>query len=380
MPATIEVRPAESRRERRLFLRLPWRLYRGDPLWVPPLLSSVARTLDPRHNPFYEHAESRLYLAWRGGRPVGRIVATLNHLHNQRYGDRVGFWGFLETEQDPAITAALLDRAADDLRSHGMTEMRGPFNPSVNAECGLLVEGFDRPPSLMMPYNPPFYPEFVEQAGHRKHQDLLAYYLDHDMVAPGTEARERLERIERLVKRRHPELAVRTLDMRRFEAEVVALGELFNLAREHNWAFVPATPAEMRQMAREIKPIVLPECVVMAEIGGKLAGCTMGLPDVGPLLKKANGRLLPFGWLHLLLGRRRLDAMRIFGAAVHPDFRNLGIIPVLFLQYLRNTKRLGFRWGELSWVAESNLASMRTLEAAFKPRLYKRYRVYEKPL
>ncbi len=380
MAGDVEVRLVASRRERRLFLRLPWRLYRGDPNWVPPLLSSVRHTLDPRHNPFYERAESRLYLAWREGRPVGRIVATINHAHNAYHHDKVGFWGFFETENDSAAAQALLDAAADDLRSHSMTEMRGPFNPSINAECGVLIEGFDRPPSLMMPYNPPFYPQLIERAGHAKHKDLLAYYLDQDMIAPGTEARERLERIEKLVRRRHPELVVRTLDMSRYLEEVLALGELFNAARERNWGYVPVTRAEMLRMAREMRPVVVPECVIMGELGGKLAGCTMGLLDVGPLLQKANGRLFPFGWFHLLFGRKRLDAMRIFGAAVLPEYRHVGIIPVLFLQYLRNSKALGYYWGELSWVAEDNTASIATLDAAFKPRLYKRYRIYQRKL
>lgn len=377
---SIEVRQVAGARERKLFLRLPWAIYTGDPNWVPPLVSSVDRTLDPQHNPFYEHAESRLYLAWRDGQPVGRIVATINRLHNERHGDKAGFWGFFESDEDPDVARALLAQAAEDLRSHGMAEMRGPFNPSINAECGLLVEGFGRPPSLMMPYNPPYYPELLEQAGHVKHKELFAYYLDQDMIAPGTEARARLERIDGLVRRRHPEVAIRTLDMSRYEQEVLALGELFNAARERNWGFVPVTRAELLHTAREMKPIIVPDCVIMAEVGSRLAGCTMGLPDIGPLLQKADGRLFPFGWFHLLFGRRRLDAMRIFGAAVHPDFRNLGIIPVLFLQFLRNTKARGFFWGELSWVAEDNLASVRTLEAAFKPRLYKRYRVYERQL
>lgn len=380
MPDPIEVRQVITRRERRLFLRFPWAVYRGDRNWVPPLISSVGQTLDPRHNPFYDHAESRLYLAWRGGRPAGRIAAIVNRLHNEYRHDKAGFWGFFECEDDPAVARALLDAAADDLRAHGMAEMRGPFSPSINAECGVLVEGFGRPPSLLMPYNPPSYPELIEQAGHRKHQDLLAYYLDQDMIAPGTEARERLERIAALVRRRHPELVIRALDMARFEDEVLALSELFNAAREHNWGFVPITQAEMRQMARQVRPILVPDCAILAEVDGKLAGATMGLPDIGPLLQKANGRLFPFGWFHLLFGRKRLNSMRIFGAGVLPQYRHVGIIPILFLQYLRNSKAHGFYWGELSWVAEDNLASIRTLEAAFRPRVYKRYRVYSRDL
>lgn len=380
MAGGVEVREVLTKRERKLFLRLPWRIYCNDPHWVPPLLSKAAHTLDPRRNPFYEHAESRLYLAWRDGRPVGRIVATVNHAHNQYHRDKAGFWGFFECEDDPATAKALLDRAAADLRQRGMNEMRGPFSPSINGQSGLLVEGFGQPPSLMMPYNPPYYPHLVEQAGHAKLKDLFAYYLDQDMIAPGTEARERLERIEKLVKRRHPDLVIRTLDMGRFEDEIIALAELFNTARQRNWGYVPLTRAEMLHAAREMRPIVVPECAIMAELRGRLVGATMGLPDVGPLLRRANGRLFPFGWVHLIAARRRVNSMRIFGAAALPEFRHIGVIPVLFLQYLRNSKALGYYWGELSWVAEDNAKSIETLHAAFHPRLYKRYRVYTRAL
>jgi len=376
----VEIRQVATRREREVFVRLPWRLYRDDPNWVPPLLSSARRLLDPARNPFFEHGEMRLYLAWRGGRPVGRIAAIVNRLHNRYHGDATGFWGFFEAEPDRVVVSALLERAAEDLRGRGMNRMLGPFNPSINSECGLLVEGFDKPPSLMMPYNPPSYPELVEAAGHRRHKDLLAYYLDCQMLADNPEKMARMERIERAIMRRHPGLSIRTLDMSRYEEEVLALAELFNEARRENWGFVPVTRAEALEMAREMKPIVEPTCAIFAELEGQLVGCVMGLPDIGPLLKKANGRLFPFGWVHLVGWRRRVHEMRIFGAGVLPKFRHLGIIPILFLNYVRNSTGMGYDTGELSWVAEDNLRSVRTLEAAFGPRLYKRYRIYEREL
>ncbi len=378
--ADVEVHQVADRRERKLFLRLPWRLYESDPLWVPPLLGAVNKQLDPRRHPFFKHAEARLYLAWRGARPVGRVAAIVNHLHNSYHGETTGFWGFFETEPDPGVARALLDRAADDLRGCGMTEMRGPFNPSTNAECGLLVEGFDRPPAILMPYNPPYYPEFVEQAGHRPIKELYAYVLFAEQVAGDQGTRQRLERIARAVQRRHPEITVRSLAMARYKAEVAALGEVFNAARRDNWGYVPTTDAELQLMAREMKPIALPDLILIAELRGKPVGCLISLPDINPLLQKLNGRLFPFGWARFLWGKRRIRRLRVFGVACLPEYRGLGVTALLFDRFIRN----GLRWGcpeaELSWVADDNLQSVRTLQSAFQPRLYKRYRIYGREL
>ncbi len=376
----VEVREVAGRRERRLFIRLPWTLYRSDPLWVPPLLSAIDTQLDPTRHPFFKHAEARLYLARRQGRPVGRIAAIVNRLHNSTHGEKAGFWGFFETERDPAVAAALLDAAADDLRRAGMTRMTGPFNPSINSECGLLVDGFDRPPVILMPYNPPWYPDFVEAAGLEPEQDLHAYWISTEDFVADVEARERLERIAKAVRRRHPDLTVRPLDMARYDAEVMALGKVFDAARRANWGYVPTTDAELRFMAREMKPIVAPEFALVAELRGQPIGCLISLPDINLLLRKLNGRLFPFGWARLLLGRRRLRTVRVFGAGCLPEYRTLGVTPLLFDQFVRNAVRLGCEGGELSWVAEDNLKSMRTIESAFRPRLYKRYRIYNREL
>ncbi len=376
----VEVREAVGRRDRRFFLRLPWRLYAGDANWVPPLLGSLDRQLDPRRHPFFEHAEARLYLAWRNGRPVGRIVAIVNHLHNETHGDRMGFFGYFESERDPAVARALLDRAAADLREHGMTAMSGPFNPSINGECGLLVEGFDSPPVCLMPYNPPWYPELLEEAGLRPVKELYAYHLTGAAMAPDRKLRQRLQRIAEGVVRRQPGLTVRSLDMRRYGTEVVALGKLFNAARRGNWGFVPATDAELRLMAREMKPVVRPELILTAELRGEPVGCLIALPDVNVALRKVNGRLLPFGWLRLLLHGRQVRSIRVFGAACLPEHRNLGITPLLFERFIERGLRMGCEEAELSWVAEDNRIAVSTNEAAFEARRYKRYRIYGREL
>jgi len=376
----VEVSPVRTARERRAFLRLPWRLYAGDPHWVPPLRGALKRELDPRRHPFHAHADARLYLARRGARTVGRIAAIVNHLHNATHNDRIGFWGYFEAEPDLEVVRALLDAAADDLRAAGLDTMWGPFNPSINAECGLLVEGFDQMPALLMPYNPPAYPHLVERAGLRRVKDLYAYLLVTEDVSDDRETRRRLERIARAVARRHPELVIRPLDMARYEAEVVALGELFNRVRERNWAFVPATREELRLMAREMKPLIVPELIPVAELHGRPVGCLLALLDINPLLRELDGRLLPFGWLRLLRGVRRVRSLRVFGAACLPEYRKLGVTALLFDRFIRNGLGRGINRAELSWVAEDNVQSVQTLESAFHPRLYKRYRVYGRDL
>jgi hypothetical protein len=380
MGNAVQVREVLSRGERRAFVRLPWRLYRGDALWVPPLRSAVERGLDPTRNPFYQHAERRLYLAWRDGRPVGRIAAIVNRLHNELHQDRLGFWGYFESENDPEAARALLDCAAADLRQHGMTQMIGPMSPSINGECGILVEGFDRPPVILMPYNPSYYDSLVTQAGHQKAKDLLAFLVLPANVADDLESMQRLERLCAVVRRRHPTLRVRTLDMRNYEADVVMIGHLSNAARTNNWGFVPVTDDELRAMARDMRRVADPETVLIAEVEGKAVACMVNLPDVNPVLRKLNGRLLPFGWLRLLWGRRSVRGMRIFDTAVPEEYRRLGATPLLFLEMIRSGQRRGYTYAELSWVAENNLASIQTTESALHPRLYKRYRVYGREL
>lgn len=378
MGETPDVRPVATRRDLRRFVRLPWRIYGPSSPWVPPLVSTMEETLDPARNPFFEHAEATLYLAWRQGRPVGRIAAIVNYLHNTYHGETTGFWGFFEAEDDPAIARALLEAAATDLRQRGMTQMHGPFNPSINAECGFLVDGFDLPPVVLMPYNPPYYPEHAEAAGQRKLKDLFAYFASREN-AQGDEA-ARIARLADAVRKRNPDVTIRSLDMTHYEAETKAVNDLFNAARRDNWGFVPVTDAEFAQTAREMKAVVDPDYIFLAEDKGKLVACTLAVPDINPILKKCNGRLWPFGWLHFLLGRRRRGRARVFGIATLPAYRNRGITVLLLDHCLREGQRLGYHTAELSWVAEDNLPSMKTIEHAFGLEPYKRYRVYTSPL
>ena len=380
MADDLEVRAVADARERTGFLHLPWAVYGADPCWVPPLLSAIDRVLDPGRNPFFEHAEAQLYLAWRSGRPVGRIAAIIDHAHNERYGETTGFWGFFETANDAQVADALFDAAGEWLAARGMTVMRGPFNPNINGEIGLLVDGFDSLPYVLMPYNPPYYVERVEAAGFARHMDLFAFHVRADQVAPEMPTIKRFERLAAAIRTRHPGLAVRAIDMARYDDEVLTFGRLFNTARRENWGFVPMTDPEIRAMARDMKPIVDPRLVIVCELDGEPVGCIMGLPDISPVLKKMNGRLLPFGWLRLLLGRRRVHAARVFGAGTLPEYRHAGVTVLLILEFIRRSLYEGYDAGEVSWVAASNLRSLGVIEKAIQLHRYKTYRIYERPL
>lgn len=383
MAKAIEVRPVATPRERNLFIRLPWRLYGADPHWVPPLISSMKRQLDPQQDPFFEHAEATLFLAWQYGKPVGRIAAIVNFLHNSFHGETTGFWGFFESERDPKVVAALLDKAAEDLRERGMTHMRGPMSPSINAECGMLIEGFHLMPSMLMPYNPPYYPELVEQAGQQKLIDLYAYLILAKNAGPERQNIQRLERLANAIRKRHPSLTVRTIDMDNYEEETRQLNDLFNAARRDNWGFVPVTDAEFELLARQMKPIIDPNFIFLARDGDKIVGCLMSLPDINPILKKCNGRLLPFGWLRLWLGmhkKRKVRRCRVFGAAALPSHRNMGVTALLFDHIVKQGHRAGCEAAEMSWVAEGNVRSAGSLQSAFDVEPYKRYRIYTSEL
>jgi len=376
----VEVAAVRTARERKAFLRLPWAIYGDDPHWVPPLLSAAARQFDPARNPFFEHGEMAPFLARRRGEPVGRIAAIIDRLHNERYGEATGFWGYFESVEDPEVAGALFDAAGEHLRGRGMAAMRGPFNPNINGEIGLLTEGFDSMPFILMPYNPPYYAELVEGAGFTGHMDLFAFHVTARQVSPEQPSIKRFERLAAAIHKRHPGLTVRHIDMSRFDEEVLIFGRLFNAARKENWGFVPATDAEIRAMADDMRAVVDPRLVVVCELGGEPVGCIMGLPNLSPVLKKMNGRMFPFGWLHFLLGKRRVRAARVFGAGTLPEYRASGVTVLLILEFIRRSLYEGYDEGEVSWVAAGNLRSLGVIEKSVQLRRYKTYRIYEREL
>lgn len=366
--------PAESRDAREAFVRLPWSIYEDDPNWVPPLLADVRGRLDESEHPFHAHSNVRLFLALRDGRPVGRIAAVHNRRHVAFHDEPVGFFGFFECERSARTAAALFDAAGGWLRSRGLEVVRGPASFSTNEEAGLLVEGFDRPPALMMPYNPPWYEELVLGQGFEEAKTLLAYWLET------TELPAYLERAEGLVRRRYPGITVRPLRMSEFEREVGRIREIYNAAWEDNWGFVPMTDAEFEHMASELKPVVEPELALMAEDeSGRPVGFALSLPDLNQALRHADGRLFPFGLLKVLWHRRKVDAVRVITLGLVEEYRGKGLDALFYLETFRRGFSLGYYKGEFSWILEDNEAMRRPLER-FGARVSKRYRLYDRTL
>ncbi|KAB2967378.1 MAG: N-acetyltransferase [Thermoanaerobaculia bacterium] len=368
-PAAIEVRPVRTRRDRRRFVRLPWRIYRDTPAWVPPLEIERMDFIDRRKNAFFRHSDAELYLAEREGEPVGRIAAIENRRHLETYRDGTGFFGFFESIDDPSVARALVAKASDWARARGLARLRGPMSFTINDECGLLLDAFELPPVLLMSYNPPYYRPLLEDLGFRKAQDLWAYRLDAPERVP-----ERLGRLARAVAARG--ISVRKLDFSRFDEEVALVHRIHSQAWASNWGAVPLTVEEMRALARELKPLADRDLVFLAEDGGEPVGVSVTVPDINQALPAARGRLLPFGLVRLLLARRRIDAVRVLILGVLPGHRFRGVDAALYARTMEEAIRKGYRWGELSWVLESNPAMNSAAEFLGATR-YKTYRIYD---
>jgi hypothetical protein len=375
----VRVAAVEDRAGLAAFLRMPEVLYRDDPHYVPPLRLEQRRRLSPAHNPYFHHAEARLWIAWHGDRPVGRISAQLDRGSLHRHGDDTGHFGFFEVEDDAAATRALLAAAESWLAGKGMRRIRGPFSLSINDECGLLIDPFDRPPAFLMGHGRPYYAARLEQAGYAKAKDLLSY----DWPIAGALA----DRAERLLHRakRHARLAVRPLDRRRYEVEMRTILDIFNDAWSDNWGFVPLTEAELDRLARSLRPILRDDLVAIGTIDGVPVSMMVVLPDLNEAIADLGGRLLPFGWLKLLWRLRagRIGSVRVPLMGVRRRYRGspLGgaLMVLMFDRLARQAHACGYRRAELSWVLEDN-APMRHVAEAFGARVGKTYRIYEKPL
>lgn len=369
----VEVRAVGSRKDLDRFIKLPWRLYRGAERWVPPLISERRRHLDRSKNPFFEHAEAEYFLAWRDGEVVGRISAHVDHRLNEVQGEDWGLFGFFESEDDPEVAAALLSAAEGWLRERGLSRMLGPFDFTTNHECGLLVEGFERPPQILEFWHHPYLGPLLEGQGLSKAMDLLKWELhisDREKVLPIVfELAEKLE----------PEhgITVRHMRKRDFEAEIRAFKEVYNSAWEQNWGFVPLTENELRHYAKELKPILDENWAMIAEKDGEVVGAALTLPDFNQVLKRLNGRLLPFGWLTALRARREIDAVRVLALGVKPEYQHTGVAAAFYVEHFNMAASTPQTGGEMGWILETNEAMNRGMEA-MGGRIVKRYRVYEK--
>jgi GNAT superfamily N-acetyltransferase len=371
---TLEITPVRGARDLEAFIRLPEELYRNDPTFVPMLRSSERKMLDPKRNPFYQHAEAEHFLARRDGRLVGRASAIRNRAHEEIHQEKVGFFGYFDAENDPEAARGLLGAAEDWLRARGLERIRGPVSPSTNDPCGTLIEGFKWPPFVLMTGNPPYTPGLIEGAGYARAKDLLAYFILQ------TEAiHEKIRRIAAEVKSRG-DVTIRDFDLSHFERELKLVMELYNDAWSKNWGFVPMTPEEIRFTADDLKAVVLPELSFFAYLSGKPVGFAFALPDINHSLKRAKGRLFPFGWIWFLKPfLRKIPTFRILALGVRKEQQQLGIGTLFYERYMDVAAERGYRAAELSWILEDNELMNRPLRQ-MGAKAYKKYRLYEKNL
>ena len=355
------------------FIRFPWQIYQGDRNWVPPLIKDQLVRFSPNH-PFRSHSEMILFLALQGGRIVGRIAGIIDHHYIAFHQEKVGFFGFFESMHDAGVAESLLSRVRGWLKGHGMEKMAGPMNPSTNDECGLLIEGFDAPPCLMMPYNPRYYPSLLEGVGLRKGMDLYAYWLEESIFH-----HDRLDRITERLRKREPQLWVRSLNLRDFDKELKIIKEIYNQAWSKNWGFVPLTEEEIDDLAKNLKPLVVPDLILFAYLGEEPIGFSVSLPDYNEVLKHLNGRVGLLGGLKFLYYSRKIKTVRVMLLGVKHAFQKKGVEGLLYIETFKRGPKKGYHQGECSWILENNLLMQHGIEA-MGGRRYKTYRIYEMPL
>lgn len=369
---SLEVRPVRSRAELKTFIKLPWRIYRtGDP-WVAPLISERRRYLDRSRNPWFERGEAEYFVAWRDGSPVGRITAQVDRAFNEFHSSAWGWFGFFECVEEPEAARALLDTAEAWLRERRCDRMVGPASLTMNDECGILIEGYERAPIIQQPWNHPYYRSLMEGAGLEKAMDLLIweeYLADYDPLPILFELHRKLE----------PEHGITIRNMRRRDLAVEArrFVEIYNAAWSTNWAFVPITERELEHAVEEAKAIIDEDWLFVAEKDGEAVAAALTFPDFNQVLARLDGRLLPFGWLKALLGRRRIDRVRVGFLGVKPEYQHTGVAAALYVENFRMAGRKPQSGGEMGWILESNTAMNRGMEA-MGARIVKRLRMYER--
>lgn len=374
--AAIEISTAASPRERDAFIEFPWSIYRDDPAWVPPLILERKEFLNRKKHPFYLHGDAELFLARRQGEIVGRLMASDDPLYNALHRSNVGCFGLFESINDREVATALFGAAEDWLRQRGRTAVMGPIDYSTNYVCGLLIKGFEHPPTLLTAHNPPYYADLIEACGFRKEKDWFAWWF-----CKFGEPVDRLQRIVEARAARH-RVVIRPMNVRKLAEEGARLRKIFNQAWEKNWGFVPLTEPEAEHMAKEMKPLLVPEMALIAEIDAEPVAFVVCIPDLNVALRHINGRLtrfgFPIGLIKLLYYKARIRTARLGVLGVVEKYRGAGIAEALVLRIIREGARRGLT-GELSMTLEDNVRVNRFIEAMEADK-YKTYRIYNKTL
>jgi hypothetical protein len=369
----IKIYSVRSEKDRMRFIKLQWKIYKDEPYWVPPLIMDRKKILDTKKNPFYQHAEIEMFLAEQNGELVGRIAAIKNDLHNKTHNDKVGFFGFFECINNQEVANALFDTAKVWLKEKGLNIMRGPANPSSNDEWGMLLEGFEDEPRLLMTYNPKYYLDLCEHYGLHKIKDLYAWKLESDKVLGS----DKLRRVQEIAKKRAG-LKITQLDMKNFDKELEKVKYVYNKAWAPNWGFVPMTDAELDAMAKDLKPLVEAKLVLFGEIDNKLIGFALTMLDYNQIFKNMNGHLFPFNFLKLYTQKKKITWSRIITLGIIPEFQKRGLDSVFYWEIVNRARELGIKLGEASWILEDNEMMNRGAgESVMKGDLYKKYRLYD---
>jgi hypothetical protein len=377
VPGPVQVSPVEGRRDLTRFIRLPFRLHRGTP-WVPPLISERRQFLDQGKNPYFQHAEAQYFLAWRDGEPVGRITAQMDRRWDEFQGGRDGQFGFIEGESDPEVFDALLIAAEGWARAKGRDRLIGPMDFTTNDECGLLIDGYERRPMILEPWHPPYYREQLERLGYAKKMDLLMWYLKMGELKEGLSFHPAIHDAAEKVESEHG-ITIRNMRRGDLNAEITRFMEVYNSAWESNWGFVPVDEAEVQFQAKNLKQILDEHWTFIAEKGDEVVGAALTLPDINQVMAKLNGRLLPIGWLRFLLGKRKIDEVRVFALGVKPSYQHTGVAASFYIKHIEATDPDGVMSGDQGWILETNEPMNRAMEG-MGGKVVKRYRLYEKGL
>lgn len=375
MSPAITVRPVRSRRDLKAFIRLPERLRKNDPYWVPPLRFERKHHLDRKSNPWFKHAEAEYFLAERDGEVVGRITAQVDFRWDEFRGGKDGMFGFFESENDVAVAQALIDAARGWLAERGRDKIIGPMNFSTNDECGVLVAGFDDPPVVLQPWNPPYYDDILKAVGLVKEMDMNMWALELGGLSGG-DGMDFGPLIEKAAEKSEENgVVIRGMRRSEMQLEIDRFMDVYNEAWEKNWGFVPITAEEVAYQAKNLKPLLDENWAMIAELDGEVVGAALTLPDFNQIFIKMKGKLLPFGWWHIVFGKKKITRVRVFALGVKKPFRHLGVGAAFYVRHRETAARTPQKHGETGWILENN-RPMNNAAAAMGAEIVKTYRLY----
>jgi len=371
-PGQVDILPVESRSDFHRFIDLPYQLYKKEPNWVPPLRVTQRNLFNPSHL-FWQKNPHQFFIAVKNGRCIGRIVSFVNRQHNRFFNTTDGFWGFLEAENDEAVFRKLFQAAEQFLKEHHCRQFIGPMNPDIHNELGILVQGFETPPYIMLTYNHPYYEELICKYGFSKLKDFYSYKMDSSQCLVSN----KMEKVGQRLLQKYS-LGIRTPDMNCFQQELEHFHAIYNNAFAEHWGFVPIPKDEFLMLAKDMKSIIDPRIVLILEYGNEPIAFLLSLPNINEILVTIrNGRLWPLGIFKLLLGRRNIEAVRVITVAVKKKYQHLGLGALLYPELMKRGLQYGYNHGEISWVVEDNKV-MNSLARQLTGEPYKTYRIYSR--